>query len=223
MACGIQATPSSAQRRGVDPFGNHERRTSAARPSHTPRVRCAQTILQELDFGGVTWDGAPDAQHSVELPPTTGLWGHGTPIRLTPRATGPERASLTVDGGAGQRVTLSVTPPAWLAPRQGAARSLAFAGEWAVSLHHTRGYEAVVGTSHEMTLPRSGRVYVRLGGRVDVYAGGHSSERGVPRELGRERRPRRWVASRPRPATCRHRSPPPSPCTPRRARRPRAG
>ena len=169
LICLLPLQQSVAQRRGVKARGAEGRTHSPPRTRSAQLVstsRCAMTVHQGLEFGGVTWDSAPGAIHHVEVNPVTGLRS----MDIHTHAKGPRSVAgvIAVESESTPRITLSTTLPTQLSTGKAPGAPVAFTGAWAVSETATHGYEAVVGGAHVVAAARTGsaRAYVRLGGRV---------------------------------------------------------
>ena len=150
----------------VTPRGNQERRTLAPRPSFPrPSTTCRVIVQSGLEVGtiellkvrsddGMTW---------AEVGAVTGYRMLGPENGYIHGARRPRVGIVSIEALGVDRVTLSVTAPTLL---QGGGASVPFTGGWAVSDQPMRGYVPMAGSEREVVLPPSGRIYVRLGGRV---------------------------------------------------------
>ena len=166
LAAVLPSSSAAAQRRGSVPRGNQERRTLAPRPSRPrPSTTCRVIVQSGLEVGtiellkvrsddGMTW---------AEVGAVTGYRMLGPENGYIHGARRPRVGIVSIEALGVDRVTLSAAAPTLL---QGGGASVPFTGGWAVSDQPMRGYVAMAGSEREVVLPPSGRIYVRLGGRV---------------------------------------------------------
>ena len=190
VACAALPLHSDAmQRRGSVPRGNQERRSLVARPTGIlPSNTCTAMVESAMDIGeaelikgragsGSTW---------VELSAVTGYRTLGPESGHVHQQRRPRVGVVAINASGLDRITLAVMAPPLL---RGGGAAIPFTGEWAWSDQRTRGYVGVVGTEREITLPPSGRIYVRLGGRITYGPG----ELPTPKQRSGEEYAAEWV------------------------------